>query len=518
VTHAWEVGLAAERDAWRARLGEFGFTDNGMTLRGPVAWSAWGTGAVATIEVALTESFPFAPPQVRVLDPGVETELTFHQERDGSLCLWSSNIPVDEAPWLDPARLLERVGSWLGQNAAGWPGDDDCDLERYLPSDRRIVLYDREVLGAVRGCVRTSPGSNGQVVTITGEPQRPPARPQSGKRSRGKGRRHRRMKVGRKQRRLAWVADIGQVDAPITGWEKLFATLGPDADEVRRLVSLGVVEFVVLRYLRADAAGVLALSLRPDPKGDHEIRACESADTSEANRMLRAGQFASELVDRRVAVVGVGAVGSFVADLLFRHGIRQLTMIDSEILRPGNVVRHLAGEAGTGHAKVAGVKARLAGLGFDVSRVEARQDRLATPEQAVRLLRDHDLVVDATANGRATALLAWATDHIAQPVVSVCVQRQGGVVRVDRFPLRGAEVHLGPLSAQPEPEAFREHGCGELVSTTPPSAVVAAAELACRVAIDEVTRTCTMPATLLNILVSQEPPYDDPGLHLGQAR
>jgi hypothetical protein len=31
-----------------------------------------------------------------------------------------------------------------------WPGDDNCDLERYLPPDPRLVLYDRDLLAALR--------------------------------------------------------------------------------------------------------------------------------------------------------------------------------------------------------------------------------------------------------------------------------------------------------------------------------------------------------------------------------
>jgi molybdopterin/thiamine biosynthesis adenylyltransferase len=459
----------------------------------------------------LTDAFPFSPPRVRILDAGVSMDLTFHRDCDGSLCLWRSDVPVENAPWREPDRLLDRVAEWLRETAAGWPGDDDCDLERYLPADPRLVLYDRDLLAAVEGCVATQTEGGGQRVTVTGEPRRSPKRPRPTKPPRA------RPKVSRKQRRLAWVAGIGQPDKPIEDWASLCHVLGADAKEVRWLVSIGVVEFVVLRYCRAVADGVLALAVRraPSPGTSYEVRACESADTSLATRMLRAGPSASDIADRRVAVVGVGAVGSFVADLLFRHGVRRMTLVDPQLLRPGNLVRHLAGETLVGYPKVSAVKARLAGLGFDVSEIVDRRDSLATPEQAVQLLRGHDLVVDATACPRVTALLNWATDHIARPVVSVCVQRQGTIARVDRFPLRRAERHRDALPTLPGLDLGRERGCDEPVSPTPPAAVLAAAQLACRVSLDELTLDCTLPPTLLDVLVPQEAPYNVLGLVTG---
>jgi hypothetical protein len=119
VSRAWEAGLAAERDAWRAALGTV-FSDDGDRLRGPVPWPhSDGRTVTATIEVTITESFPFGPPKVRVLDPGTALELTFHRDPDGALCLWRTNVDVSDAPWRDPRRFLDRVASWLVATARG---------------------------------------------------------------------------------------------------------------------------------------------------------------------------------------------------------------------------------------------------------------------------------------------------------------------------------------------------------------------------------------------------------------
>lgn len=519
MSRTWEADLAAERDAWRAALSKSGFSDDGATLHGPVAWHCPdGTQATATVEVTITESFPFSPPRVNVLDPGATLDVTFHRDLDGTLCLWSGDIEIDGAPWRDPAEFLGRVARWLEHTAAGWPDDDDCDLERYLPADPRMALYEREQLVEVHGCVRTL-NEAGQRVIITGEPGRPPSQ-QRNRRRKSRRRNPHRPRISRKQRRLAWVSDVGQLERPISDWASLLSALDSDARQVRWLVSIGVVEFVVLFYRRGTREGALVLAINPGRRGTTPaVRACANADTGTATRMLRAGTAAPLLAERRVAVIGVGAVGSFVADLLFRSGLRDLTLLDPKRVRPGNPVRHLAGRAFVGYPKSTAVKYRLAALGFEVSGVNDRHDALATPTDAMMLLETHDLIIDATANPRATALLVWAANHTQRPVVSVCGQRQGGIVRVDRFPLRDTEQHLEALPPVPGGgNADREYGCDEPVSPTPPTAVMAAAELASRVVIDELTSNCKLPATLVNVLVPQEAPYDQIGIRMSHPR
>ncbi|WP_208983634.1 hypothetical protein, partial [Geodermatophilus obscurus] len=82
------------------------------------------------------------------------------------------------------------------------------------------------------------------------------------------------------------------------------------------------------------------------------------------------------------------------------------------------------------------------------------------------------------------------------------------VLRVDRMPLRRGETHLPPLPLLDDTTGLRERGCGSPVSPTPPGAVVAAAELALRVVLDEATRECTLPATVAEVCSPQaEPPY-----------
>lgn len=492
----------AATDQWRENLVALGFSDDGERLRGPVPWAgSSGIPATARVQITLTPVFPFAPPNVLVLDAGAPFEPSFHIDDDGAPCLWEDEWPVDQAPWRDPRVLVARIADWLERTAAGWPGDDSCDLERYLEQDQgAFVLYDASTL-VFDAPVRTTSGLAPGTVTVTAERRR--------LRDLGSGRQR------RKDGRLAWVADIGPVSRPLRAWSDVAVALGARAAEVDRLISFGAVSWLVLRYTHGGATGCLALRVRRRLTGI-ELIACESADTSAATRALRAGPAAPQLAEVRIAVVGCGGIGSFAADLLFRSGFRDLTLVDGERLRPGNVVRHLTGVEHVGWPKTDAVRACLASVDPDARKVRTMGPVIEL-ETAIELVRGHQVVLDATASARASSVLATAAECVGHEfghsVVAVCVQRDGDVLRVDRMPLRRGESPLPPLPLLDGATALRERGCGNAVSPTPPAAVVAAAELALRVVLDEATRECALPATVADVRRAQP---ESPFHRLGQ--
>ena len=88
-------------------------------------------------------------------------------------------------------------------------------------------------------------------------------------------------------------------------------------------------------------ANVLALLL--ERSGDDVIaRSVEVGTTDAEVARLRAGRDANKLGSKQVAVFGVGAIGSHVAILLGRSGVRGMTLVDGERLRPGDLTRHAA--------------------------------------------------------------------------------------------------------------------------------------------------------------------------------
>lgn len=111
-------------------------------------------------------------------------------------------------------------------------------------------------------------------------------------------------------------------------------------------------------------------------------------------RLYGAGSVA-RLSSRRVAVVGVGGVGSWAAEALARSGVGSLALIDADEVCVSNANRQLHTLADTlGKAKVVVMAERLRGIN-PALKVEAIE-RFVTPATLAELL-DHgfDLVLDA---------------------------------------------------------------------------------------------------------------------------
>lgn len=98
-----------------------------------------------------------------------------------------------------------------------------------------------------------------------------------------------------------------------------------------------------------------------------------------------------------VAVVGCGALGSMVAMQLAGAGIGRLIIIDFDTIDISNLQRQFfftEGEASENKSKV--LKTRIEALNSDTTVIEHRE--MLTSNTIARLLKDADVVVDATDN------------------------------------------------------------------------------------------------------------------------
>ena len=141
----------------------------------------------------------------------------------------------------------------------------------------------------------------------------------------------------------------------------------------------------------------------------------------------------------RIAVVGVGGVGSWAAEALARSGVAGLVLVDLDHVGESNINRQVQALGSTlGMAKVQALAARIADIhpGCSVRAVEEFVDASNWPQ----LLGDGpvDAVIDACDDVRAkTAMAAWA---MTAGTALVVVGAAGG----KRHPER---VEIGDLAA-----------------------------------------------------------------------
>lgn len=71
------------------------------------------------------------------------------------------------------------------------------------------------------------------------------------------------------------------------------------------------------------------------------------------------GRINPVLSGRRIAIIGAGAIGSVLAELLVRGGVRELFIVDADTVEAGNLVRHTLSLADVGKPKAAALADHL---------------------------------------------------------------------------------------------------------------------------------------------------------------
>ena len=102
-----------------------------------------------------------------------------------------------------------------------------------------------------------------------------------------------------------------------------------------------------------------------------------------------------KLKESKIAIFGIGGVGSFTAEALARTGVGNLVLIDGDVICLSNLNRQIhANHKTLGQAKVLAMKERILDINPE-AQVETYQ-MLYTSQTAADLLReDYDYVVDA---------------------------------------------------------------------------------------------------------------------------
>jgi tRNA A37 threonylcarbamoyladenosine dehydratase len=159
----------------------------------------------------------------------------------------------------------------------------------------------------------------------------------------------------------------------------------------------------------------------------------------------------------RVAVVGVGGVGSWAAEALARSGVARLVLIDLDHVAESNINRQLQALGRTlGQAKVLALRERIADIhpGCELLGVEEFVDEGNWP---ALLPAPVDLVIDACDQVRAKLTLAAWSLSTGHPLVTVGAA--GGKRHAQRVDVEDlAEVTHDPLLASLRQRLRRDHG------------------------------------------------------------
>jgi sulfur-carrier protein adenylyltransferase/sulfurtransferase len=204
-------------------------------------------------------------------------------------------------------------------------------------------------------------------------------------------------------------------------------------------------QFVVI----ADAISARMVYSFPNPDGGRKVMPYLTVNFAD-DVGGRLPENYAVLAQKKVGIVGCGSLGSKIAASLARSGVSEFVLIDDDIMKPGNLLRHELDGGSLGLHKADGLETRLKALGIGV-KVEARRVALGGQESSgstasvLDQLAGCDLVIDATADPQAFNFVASVARNALLPVVWAEVYAGG---------IGGFVARLRP-ETEPPPHAAR---------------------------------------------------------------
>lgn len=127
------------------------------------------------------------------------------------------------------------------------------------------------------------------------------------------------------------------------------------------------------------------------------------------------GRLPETITSAEVLVIGAGALGSAVAELLVRGGVERLTIYDDDIVMAGNLVRHTLALGEVGRYKAAALADRLNAASPQAVVRAITKAFPPSDERARSALRPIDVVIDCTGENSVAHALAtypWTGDKL----------------------------------------------------------------------------------------------------------
>jgi molybdopterin/thiamine biosynthesis adenylyltransferase len=122
-----------------------------------------------------------------------------------------------------------------------------------------------------------------------------------------------------------------------------------------------------------------------------------SSENWDPGQLVSRGSVSANLASSHVLLLGGGALGSVVGELLIRAGVRRLTIVDDELLQVGNLCRHTLVLSNVKSAKAEALASHLRNISPHVE-VDFLAEEFPPPVKARDALARCDVVIDCTAD------------------------------------------------------------------------------------------------------------------------
>lgn len=152
---------------------------------------------------------------------------------------------------------------------------------------------------------------------------------------------------------------------------------------------------------------------------------------------------------KSVQVLGAGALGSLVCEMLVRAGVSTINICDNKLVGPGVLVRQPYTSSDVGTSKVAALKQRLDKIAPGIKVTTSVSDILTRPSDGSSWGADLDLIIDTTANVSVSAKLeSLRRENVSLPripIISMAVDSEAnrGLLLVSGSRFSGSVLDVG---------------------------------------------------------------------------
>lgn len=158
---------------------------------------------------------------------------------------------------------------------------------------------------------------------------------------------------------------------------------------------------------------------------DHKRLRWGHSENWSPGRLGARGRLRPAARGRAAVLIGAGALGSLVAEMLVRGGVTRLTIFDADVLRAENLVRHTLGLSSIGESKASALARRLHDAAPH-ARIESHGVNLNWKSPPLgELFGEADLVVDCTASDDVLEILGASDSGCRRRWVSASVGFEG---------------------------------------------------------------------------------------------
>lgn len=136
------------------------------------------------------------------------------------------------------------------------------------------------------------------------------------------------------------------------------------------------------------------------------------------------------LNSKHIAIIGLGGLGCPVAQYLATSGLGELTIVDNDIIEDTNLQRQiLYTSSDLGKNKVDAAEEKLKNLNSDLV---VHKHKVKFSMHSSNLIKDADLVIDATDNFLTRSIINEATIIYKKPLIMGAAEKMDGQVAVFR--------------------------------------------------------------------------------------